>query len=182
VSSPAPDPVWRLDGILLELLSELSEGLGLTVERVQAGAYLVTLPGQARAATYVWLIAGEQAVAVEAFVMHVVPGGCDDPAALHRYLLRRNLGLRTVHLSLDDVGDVFLVGSLPHEAVTAAGIDRVLGELASLLEDTTATLLGLAYGDRLAGDPALRAKATVDGAGRRPAGTAAGSPQRDARR
>ncbi len=175
--------VWQLDGRLLEVLAEL----GTAFERVEAGAYVVTLHGSRRPTTYVWLIAGEQSVAVEAFVMHVVPAGCPDPSQLHRSLLARNLTLRDVHFGVDDVGDVFLTGSLPHAAFHPGAapldtVDRLLGEVLQLLEDSSEALVQAAYGGRLAGDPALAHKATVDGAGRRPAGTPDRAPRRDVRR
>ena len=168
-----PAVVWELDGRLLDVLS----AMGVELERIEAGAYLVTLRG--RRTTLVWLIAGEQAVAVEAFVLHVVQ--CPDPGPLHRHLLSRNLRLRDVHYGLDEVGDVFLAGSVPHASVTPAGVDRLLGEVLALMEDDADRLVALAYGERLT-DPALRAKASADGAGRRPAGTPEWAPRRDARR
>ncbi|MCY7366194.1 MAG: YbjN domain-containing protein [Frankiaceae bacterium] len=168
--------VWQLDGQLLDVLTELEVGF----ERVEAGAYVLTLVGARRPSTLVWLIAGEQAVSVEAFVMYVVD--VTDPAPLHRYLLARNLRLRDVHFGLDDVGDVFLTGSLPHAAVDAVTLDRLLGEVLQLLEDSRMSLVELAYGDRLEREPTLAAKVLVDGAGRRPAGTPDWAPRRDVRR
>ena len=172
-------PLWRLDGVLLDALA----GLGAPFERVRAGAYAVALAGDRRPSTVLWLLAGEQAVAVEAFVLHVVdlPGG-PAPARLHRHLLARNLRLRGVHFGLDDVGDVFLTGSLPHAAVDVTTVDRVLGEVVELVAEGLPSLLRLAYGERLAVDEALAAKVLADGAGRRPAGTPGWSPRRDVRR
>ncbi len=170
------DTVWRLDGVLLDALS----ALGAPFERVGTGAYAVTLLGARRPSTVVWLLAGEQAVSVEAFVLHVIDVA--DPGPLHRHLLARNLRLRGVHFGLDEVGDVFLTGSLPLAAVDETGVDRVLGEVLDLLEAEQQSLLGLAYGSRLATDPALAAKVLPDGAGRRPAGTPEPAPRRDARR
>jgi hypothetical protein len=171
VTSPV---VWRLDGRLLDVLTDL----GVTLERVEAGAYVVTLPGER--ATLVWLIAGEHSVAVEAFVLHLID--LPEPAAVHRWLLARNLRLRTVHFGLDDVGDVFLTGSLAHAAVDVPTLDQVLGEVAELSAQGVPALRRLAYGDRLATDEALAAKVLADGAGRRPAGTPGWSPRRDVRR
>ena len=150
--------------------------LGARFERVEAGAYVVHLHGTRRPSTLVWLIAGEQAVAVEAFVLHLVEVA--DPAPLHRYLLARNLRLRDVHFAVDDVGDVFLTGSVrdPQQ------VDTVLGEVLQLLEESSDAIVQLAYGDRLAADPALASKVLADGAGRRPAGTPERAPRRDARR
>ena len=171
----AGDTVWRLDGVLLDALA----ALGAPFERVEAGAYAVTLHGSRRPSTVVWLIAGEQAVSVEAFVLHVIGG---DTALLHRHLLARNLRLRGVHFGIDDVGDVFLTGSLPLPAVDEVGVDRVLGEVLQLLEDEQDAVVALAYGDRLDRDPALAAKVLADGAGRRPSGTPDWAPRRDVRR
>ncbi len=121
------------------------------------------------APTLLWLVAGEHSVAVEAFVVHLID--VREPAPLHRWLLARNLRLRTVHFGLDDVGDVFLTGSLPHVAVDVTTVDQVLGEVVALVAEGVPALLRLAYGDRLATDEALAAKVLADGAGRRPAGT-----------
>ena len=170
------DRLWELDGALLDVLSDL----GASFERVEAGAYLVQLQGTRRPSTQLWLIAGEQAVAVEAFVMHVVANAAVDVPRLHAHLLRRNLGLRDVHYALDDVGDVFLVGSLA--GPTPVAVDRVLGEVLQLLEQDWDLLQRAAYGDRLDRDAALAAKVRSDGAGRRPAGTPEQAPRRDARR
>ncbi len=168
--------VWRLDGLLLDVLTDL----GVTLERVEAGAYVVTLPGDRGRSTLVWFVAGEHSVAVEAFVLHLID--VQEPAAVHRWLLARNLRLRAVHFGLDDVGDVFLTGSLPLAAVDVTTVDRVLGEVVELVTEGTPALLRLAYGERLAADEALAAKVLADGAGRRPAGTPGHAPRRDVRR
>lgn len=172
--------VWRLDGTLLDVLTEL----GAPFERVEVGAYVVHLHGRRRRSTLVWLVAGEQAVHVEAFVLHVIPhdGDGTDAARLHRHLLRADLRLRGVHFGVDDVGDVFLTGSLPFGAVDLEGVDRLLGEVLQTLEDEQDALVALLYGDRLTRDEALAAKVLADGAGRRPAGTPDWAPHRDVRR
>ena len=173
------ETVWRLDGMLLDALTDV----GARIERVEAGAYVVSLAGSRRPHTLVWLIAGEQAVAVEAFVMHVIE--VPDPGRLHRHLLARNLRRRSVHYAVDDVGDVFLTGSIPLAAITHGGadhLDLLLGEVLQALEDDQDALVALTYGDRLATDPALAAKVRADGAGRRPAGTSNSAPHRDVRR
>ena len=175
MSGPAT-VVWELDGRLLGLLTDL----GAPFERVEAGAYVVELHGQRRPRTLLWLIAGEQAVQLEAFVQHTI--AVPDAGPLHRHLLRRNLGLRTVHYAVDDGGDLFLVGSLPHDALHEGGRDVVRGEVLSLLETDGPRLHALAYGDRLDRDEALAAKVRADGAGRRPAGTPSWAPHRDVRR
>ena len=155
---------WELDGRLLDALVDL----GVELERVDVAAYLVTL--RSSRVLHVWLLGGEQDVRVEAFVMHVLEGA--DTARLHRHLLARNLQLRGIHYALDEVGDVFLTGSVPLSEVTAEGLDRLLGELLALPDEAAR----VAYGDH------VPEKALLDGAGRRAAGTPLHEPRRDARR
>lgn len=157
-----------IDGRLLDVLADLE----VEFERVEAGAYLVTLHGPR--ALHVWLIGGEQDVAVEAFVCHVLDGA--PVAAAHAFLLSRNPSLRGAHFGLDEVGDVFLTGSLSLADVTVAGVDRLLGELWHVLAKDLPRLLTLLYGEQVPD------KALLDGAGRRAAGTPVWAPRRDARR
>ena len=169
---------WELDGRLLDVLEQLDAPF----ERVEQGAYVVTLHGVRRPSTRVWLLAGLRAVDVEAFVVHVVEDGCPDPSLLHRHLLQRNLALRWVRYGLDEVGDVFLTGSVPLPLVDAETLDVVLGEILSLLERDQDTLLRLTYSGRLIGNAALQAKALTDGSGRRAAGSHLRDVRRDSRR
>jgi hypothetical protein len=135
--------------------------LGLEVERVAEDAHLVRFRDR-----WVWLLEGAQDVRLEVFVLHVLEGA--DAARLNGHLLFRNRELRRVHYCLDEVGDVFLVGSLQPEE-----LDAVLGELwLALGED----LGPIAYG------PVVPEKARLDGAGRRMAGTPWTAPRRDLRR
>lgn len=157
---------WEIDGKLLDALVDL----GVELERVEAGAYVVTL--RSRRVTHLWLLGGEQDVRVEAFVMHVLEGA--DTARLHRHVLTRNRGLRGVHYGLDDVGDLFLFGSLSLADATAEGVDRLLGEVLALRDADD--LAAVAYGS------AVPDKALLDGAGRRAAGVPEWAPRRDTRR
>lgn len=157
-----------MDGQLLEVLADL----GLEFERVEAGAYLVTL--RLPHPVHVWLLAGEQDVAVEVFVLHVLEGAPTD--RLHAHLLTANRLLRGVHFCLDDVGDVFLTGSLALSDVTGTGLDLLLGEVHAVLTRERPRILRHLYGEK------VPEKALLDGAGRRAAGVPDGAPRRDARR
>lgn len=135
--------------------------LGLEVERVAEDVHLVRFRDR-----WVYLVEGEHDVRLEVFVLHVLDGA--DAARLHAQLLFRNRELRHVHYCVDEVGDVFVVGSLQ-----ADELDAVLGELWHLLGEDLARI---AYG------AAVPDKALLDGAGRRMAGTPVGAPRRDVRR
>jgi hypothetical protein len=87
---------------------------------------VVALPGERRLKTNTILSIGEHSVRVEAFV-------CRKPdenfEAVYRFLLKRNRRLYGVAYTLDNLGDIYLVGRMALESVSADELDRVLGRL-----------------------------------------------------
>jgi len=96
----------------------------LSYERPRPGAFLVKLPGQHKLATMTWLILGDQALNIEAFFCRKPD---ENHAEFYRWLLRKNGSMYGVHFALDEIGDVYLVGRIPIDAVTPEEIDRLLG-------------------------------------------------------
>lgn len=97
--------------------------------RAEGGdAFLVTLPGERRYRTLVWLVLGKRELLVESFVCRKPD---ENAAGVYRFLLQRNAGLRSVAYALDRVGDIHLVGriglgSLDGQSLTAE-LDTILG-------------------------------------------------------
>lgn len=98
--------------------------LGLSAVREGDDAFLVSLPGERRHRTLVWLIVGSHDLLVESFVCRAPDENRED---VYRFLLQRNARLRTVAYALDPVGDIHLVGRLGRAGVTAAELDTLLG-------------------------------------------------------
>jgi hypothetical protein len=128
----------RLDALIAGVLDDNE----LTYHRHGAGRFLVELPGTRRLQTPTWLLVGEHALRVGAFV-------CRQPDEAHeevyRFLLRRNRGLYGVSYSLDRVGDIHLVGRVAREAVTVDEVDRLLGQVLEAADGDFNTLLGLGF-------------------------------------
>ncbi len=125
------------------VLGDALTELGVEYESPAAGSYLVTLPGQHRLKTMVWLIAGAHSLQVEAFF-------CRQPdenhAEFYRFLLEHNARMYGVQFALDPVGDVYLVGRQPLAAVSVDEVDRLLGCVLSYADDTfdQALMIGFA--------------------------------------
>ena len=87
---------------------------------------VVELPGERKLKTTVLLTAGIHGIRVEAFV-------CRRPdeefESVYKYLLKRNRRLYGVAYTLDNVGDIYLVGRISADAVSSEEIDRVLGQV-----------------------------------------------------
>jgi hypothetical protein len=103
---------------------------------------VVELPGERKLKTTTILTIGEHSVRVEAFV-------CRNPDENHegvyRFLLKRNRRLYGVAYTLDNVGDIYLVGRMPLASVDADEIDRVLGQVLEAVDSDFNTLLELGF-------------------------------------
>ncbi|MGB0969753.1 MAG: YbjN domain-containing protein [Mycobacterium sp.] len=103
---------------------------------------VVALPGERRLTTNTILMIGEHSVRVEAFV-------CRKPdenyEGVYRYLLRRNRRLYGVAYTLDNTGDIYLVGRMALAAVTDEEVDRVLGQVLEAVDADFNTLLELGF-------------------------------------
>ncbi|AXB46626.1 YbjN domain-containing protein [Amycolatopsis albispora] len=127
-----------VDGVIQSTL----DAAGLKYERKGEGRYFVTLPGTKKLQTNCWLVAGEHAFSVEAFV-------CRRPDEAHeevyRFLLRRNAKLYSVHYTVDAIGDIYLVGRLALESVTEAELDKILGQVLEAADGDFNTLLEIGF-------------------------------------
>jgi hypothetical protein len=102
----------------------------------------VALPGERRLMTNTLLSISAHGVRLEAFV-------CRKPdenfEGVYKYLLRRNRRLYGMAYTLDNVGDIYLVGRMSLHAVTSEEIDRLLGQVIEAVDFDFNTLLELGF-------------------------------------
>ncbi len=103
---------------------------------------IVELPGERRLKTNTILSIGEHSVRVEAFVCRKPD---ENHEGVYRFLLKRNRRLYGVAYTLDNVGDIYLVGRMALASVDAAEIDRVLGQVLEAVDSDFNTLLELGF-------------------------------------
>lgn len=119
------------------------------------GQFFVRLPGTHKLFTNCWLVAGEHSLLVEAFVVRRPD---ENHEAFDRWLLRRNARMYAVAFSLDEAGDVYLVGRLPLHSVTADEVDRVLGCVLQYADEAFDPLLELGFASSIRREWAWRSK------------------------
>jgi hypothetical protein len=131
------------------------DGLGVTYECPEPGAYLVRLAGEHKLATLTWLIVGEHSLQVEAFF-------CRQPdeshAEFYRFLLERNARMYGVHFALDRTGDVYLTGRLPLSATAETEIDTLLGCVLTYSDETFNEALRIGFASAILREWAWREK------------------------
>lgn len=120
---------------------------GLEHNRVDDGdgegrSIVVVLPGERKLKTTCLLTVGQHGVRVEAFVCRRPD---EDTEAVYRFLLRRNRHLFGVHYTIDKINDIYLVGRISTQALSAEELDRVLGQVLEAADGDFNTLLEIGF-------------------------------------
>jgi hypothetical protein len=131
-----------LDAVIAAALDDREIGY----QRKEPGQFFVTLPGSKKLQTNCWLVVGRHSLLVEAFVCRRPDEAHED---VYRFLLRRNSRLYGVHYTIDQAGDIYLVGRIGHHAVTADELDRVLGQVAEAADGDFNRLLEIGFAEAI---------------------------------
>ncbi|GAB3206879.1 YbjN domain-containing protein [Marinactinospora thermotolerans] len=105
---------------------------GLEFERPDPDAFVVTLPGERKLKTLVWLGVGEHSLLVKTFFCRRPD---ENEAEFYRWLMRKNSDMYGVAFAADEVGDVYITGRLPLGGVTPREVDRLLGCVLTYSDD-----------------------------------------------
>ena len=119
---------------------------GVTFSESEPGKFAVSLPGTNRLNTVASLVIGAHTLTTNSFVMRHTD---ENAAGLHKWLLERNRRLNAVAYSIDQFGDVYLVGRLPLAAISAESIDAILGAVLEYSDSDFNTLLELGFADSI---------------------------------
>ena len=141
--SPGTEHEARVQQLIEETLADH----GLNFTRYDAGhgglpGVIVELPGERKLVTNTLLTIGDHSVRVEAFVCRRPD---ENHEGVYRFLLRRNRKFYGVSYTLDNIGDIYLIGRMALDIVNAEEIDRVLGQVLEAVNDDFNTLLELGF-------------------------------------
>jgi hypothetical protein len=125
-----------------QVLEDALKDAELDWESPEPGTYVVRLPGTRKLSTTVSLRLGRHSLSLNAFVIRHPD---ENEPAVHRWLLERNLRLYGVSYAVDRLGDVYVTARLPLAAVTADGIDRLLGQVLEAADGAFNTLLEMGF-------------------------------------
>lgn len=138
----APMNRAALDSVIRNAIEERE----LEFERTGEGSYVIKLPGAHKLATMCWLVVGDHSMLVEAFFIRAPD---ENREAFYKFLLEKNARMYGVAFSVDELGDVYLVGRSPLSAVNAEEIDRLLGCVLTYSDSLFDTALEIGFGDSI---------------------------------
>nr|WSX51149.1 YbjN domain-containing protein [Streptomyces sp. NBC_00974] len=132
----------RTDASTTEIIEAVLTGAELGWESPSPGTYVVQLPGTRKLSTTCSLKTGKHSLSVNAFVIRHPD---ENEAAVHRWLLERNLKLYGMAYAVDALGDVYLTARLPLSVITPDDLDRLLGTVLEAADGAFNTLLELGF-------------------------------------
>ncbi|MEU5794847.1 YbjN domain-containing protein [Streptomyces sp. NPDC047813] len=125
-----------------QVLEAVFQDAELEWENPETGTYVVKLPGTHKLSTTLSLLVGRHSLSLNAFVVRHPD---ENEAAVHRWLLERNLKLYGVSYAVDRLGDVYVTARLPLASVTPDEIDRLLGQVLEAADGAFNSLLELGF-------------------------------------
>jgi hypothetical protein len=115
---------------------------GLEHDETAPGVFSFALPGEKKLQTAVRLDVGAHALSVHAFVCRAPD---ENHEQVYRWLLQRNLRLYAVAFAVDRLGDIYLDARLPLSSITPEELDRLLGSVLSVADESFNAILELGF-------------------------------------
>jgi hypothetical protein len=108
--------------------------------------FLVTLPGEKKLHTHCALVVGDHSLSINAFVIRKPD---ENEAAAHHWCMSKNAAMYGVAYAINELGDIYLVGRLPLDAVNPQELDRILGSVLQYSDAAFNPLLELGFANAI---------------------------------
>jgi Putative bacterial sensory transduction regulator len=109
-------------------------------------SFLVTLPGEKKLQTHCALVVGDHSLSINAFVIRKPD---ENEAAVHHWCMTKNAAMYGLAFAINELGDIYLVGRLPLDAVNPQELDRVLGAVLQYSDSSFNPLLELGFANAI---------------------------------
>jgi hypothetical protein len=108
--------------------------------------FLVTLPGEKKLQTHCALVVGDHSLSINAFVIRKPD---ENEAAVHHWCMSKNAAMYGLAYAINELGDIYLVGRLPLDAVNPQELDRILGSVLQYSDSAFNPLLELGFANAI---------------------------------
>ena len=122
----------------------------LTSEKIDyeksGNTFLITLPGEKKLQTHCALIVGDHSLSINAFVIRKPD---ENEASVHHWCMTKNASMYGMAYAINELGDIYLVGRLPLDAVNNQELDRILGSVLQNADSAFNPLLELGFANAI---------------------------------
>ena len=120
-----------------------SEGIDFKQE---GNTFLITLKGEKKLQTHCALIVGDHSLSINAFVIRK-PDENEDQ--VHHWCMSKNASMYGLAFAINQLGDIYLVGRLPLDAVNPKELDRILGSVLQYSDSSFNPLLEIGFANAI---------------------------------
>jgi hypothetical protein len=146
------------DAVVAALPGWLDE-LGLEASVAGDDRWMTMLSGEWKRTIQVLLHVDERHLRLRSLLCPAVD---EHHAEVYALLLHRNERTGAVRFALDGVGDVVLLGAVPHAALDAARFDELLGEVLTTMDETFNAVLAKGFAGYIGREQAWRASVGLE--------------------
>ena len=136
-----------------EVIIDFLQSHDIDFEVKDSKTFMITRPGEQKLQTHCALVLGEHSLSINAFVIRK-PDTHEN--AVHKWCMAKNAQMYGVAFAINELGDIYLVGRLPREAVNAKEIDRIIGSVLQYSDSSFNPLLELGFADAIRREWAYR--------------------------
>lgn len=126
-------------------IAEYLQSTGVDFDQ-EEGTFLVTLKGGKKLQTHCALIVGDHSLSINAFVIRK-PDENED--RVHHWCMTKNAAMYGLAFAINQLGDIYLVGRLPLEAVNERELDRLLGSVLQYSDSAFNPLLEIGFANAI---------------------------------
>jgi hypothetical protein len=126
-------------------IAEYLQSTGVDFDQEES-TFLVTLKGEKKLQTHCALIVGDHSLSINAFVIRK-PDENEDQ--VHHWCLTKNAAMYGLAFAINQLGDIYLVGRLPLDAVNEKELDRILGSVLQYSDSAFNPLLEIGFANAI---------------------------------
>lgn len=130
---------------VVKTIAEYLQSTGVDFDQEES-TFLVTLKGEKKLQTHCALIVGDHSLSINAFVIRK-PDENEDQ--VHHWCLTKNAAMYGLAFAINQLGDIYLVGRLPHDAVNEKELDRLLGSVLQYSDSAFNPLLEIGFANAI---------------------------------
>ena len=126
-------------------IAEYLQSTGVDFDQEES-TFLVTLKGEKKLQTHCALIVGDHSLSINAFVIRK-PDENEDQ--VHHWCMTKNAAMYGLAFAINQLGDIYLVGRLPLDAVNEKELDRLLGSVLQYSDSAFNPLLEIGFANAI---------------------------------
>jgi hypothetical protein len=126
-------------------IAEYLQSTGVDFDQEES-TFLVTLKGEKKLQIHCALIVGDHSLSINAFVIRKPD---ENENQVHHWCMTKNAAMYGLAFAINQLGDIYLVGRLPLDAVNEKELDRLLGSVLQYSDSAFNPLLEIGFANAI---------------------------------